>query len=252
VTETTAAPQVGVTTHTRPLLEVKGLSVAYGAIEAIRDITFSVQAGQIVSLIGSNGAGKTTTLRTISGLLRPRVGEILFEGRPIHTQPAHAILGMGVAHCPEGRRLFPRMTVEENLLLGAYTRSDDGVAEDMERVYELFPVLGERRQNKAGLFSGGEQQMLAIGRAMMSRPRLLMLDEPSMGLSPIMTQRIFDTIRNLRDLGTTVLLVEQNALAALAQSDYAYVVDLGRTTLEGTGHDLLADQRVRDAYLGES
>jgi branched-chain amino acid transport system ATP-binding protein len=159
---------------------------------------------------------------------------------------------MGVAHCPEGRRLFPRMTVEENLLLGAYTRSDDGVAEDMERVYELFPVLGERRQNKAGLFSGGEQQMLAIGRAMMSRPRLLMLDEPSMGLSPIMTQRIFDTIRNLRDLGTTVLLVEQNALAALAQSDYAYVVDLGRTTLEGTGHDLLADQRVRDAYLGES
>jgi branched-chain amino acid transport system ATP-binding protein len=252
VSETSAAPQATASTTTRPLLEVSGLSVAYGAIEAIRNVTFSVPAGQIVSLIGSNGAGKTTTLRTISGLLRPKNGTILFEGRPIHTQPAHAILGMGVAHCPEGRRLFPKMTVEENLLLGAYTRRDEGVEEDMQRVYDLFPVLGERRQNKAGLFSGGEQQMLAIGRAMMSRPRLLMLDEPSMGLSPIMTQRIFETIRNLRDLGTTVLLVEQNALAALAQSDYAYVVDLGRTTLEGTGHDLLADQRVRDAYLGES
>ena len=164
MSETSAAPQATATTPTRPLLEVRGLSVAYGAIEAIRDINFSVQAGQIVSLIGANGAGKTTTLRTVSGLLRPKRGEILFEGRPIHTQPAHAILGMGVAHCPEGRRLFPRMTVEENLLLGAYTRSDDGVTEDMERVYELFPVLGERRQNKAGLFSGGEQQMLAIGR----------------------------------------------------------------------------------------
>ncbi|AHH95977.1 ABC transporter ATP-binding protein [Kutzneria viridogrisea] len=236
----------------KPLLEVRDLCVAYGAIEAVRSVSFTVQAGQIVSLIGSNGAGKTTTLRTISGLLRPRSGQILFEGRPIHTQPAHAILGMGVAHCPEGRRLFPKMTVEENLLLGAYTRKDEGIAEDVERVYDLFPVLGERRGNKAGLFSGGEQQMLAIGRAMMSRPRLLMLDEPSMGLSPIMTQRIFDTIRDLQRLGTTVLLVEQNALAALAQSDYAHVVDLGRTTIEGTGHDLLADQRVRDAYLGEN
>ncbi|MFQ6270894.1 ABC transporter ATP-binding protein [Kutzneria viridogrisea] len=234
------------------MLEVRDLCVAYGAIEAVRSVSFTVQAGQIVSLIGSNGAGKTTTLRTISGLLRPRSGQILFEGRPIHTQPAHAILGMGVAHCPEGRRLFPKMTVEENLLLGAYTRKDEGIAEDVERVYDLFPVLGERRGNKAGLFSGGEQQMLAIGRAMMSRPRLLMLDEPSMGLSPIMTQRIFDTIRDLQRLGTTVLLVEQNALAALAQSDYAHVVDLGRTTIEGTGHDLLADQRVRDAYLGEN
>jgi branched-chain amino acid transport system ATP-binding protein len=248
-TSAVVAPVDG--TQTKPLLEVRNLSVAYGAIEAVKGISFTVHAGQIVSLIGSNGAGKTTTLRTLSGLLRPRAGEILFEGRAIHNQPAHAILGMGVAHCPEGRRLFPRMTVEENLLLGAYTRSDDGIAEDMERVYQLFPVLGERRQNKAGLFSGGEQQMLAIGRAMMSRPRLLMLDEPSMGLSPIMTQRIFDTIRELQQLGTTILLVEQNALAALAQSDYAYVVDLGRTTLEGSGHDLLADQRVRDAYLGE-
>lgn len=234
------------------LLEVRNLSVAYGAIEAVRDISFTVEAGQIVSLIGSNGAGKTTTLRTISGLLRPASGEILFQGKPIHSDPAHAILGEGIAHCPEGRRLFPRMTVEENLQLGAYVRKDDGVQADMDRVYELFPVLGERRHNKAGLFSGGEQQMLAIGRAMMSKPRLLMLDEPSMGLSPIMTQRIFDTIKELQSLGTTILLVEQNALAALALSDHGYVIDLGKTTLDGPGRELLADQRVRDAYLGEA
>lgn len=234
------------------LLEVRNLSVSYGAIEAVRDISFTVEAGHIVSLIGANGAGKTTTLRTISGLLRPTSGEILFQGKPIHNDPAHAILGEGIAHCPEGRRLFPRMTVEENLHLGAYVRKDDGVEADMQRVYELFPVLGERRHNKAGLFSGGEQQMLAIGRAMMSKPRLLMLDEPSMGLSPIMTQRIFDTIKELQSLGTTILLVEQNALAALALSDYGYVIDLGRTTLSDTGHALLADQRVRDAYLGEA
>jgi branched-chain amino acid transport system ATP-binding protein len=234
------------------LLEVRNLSVSYGAIEAVRDISFTVEAGHIVSLIGANGAGKTTTLRTISGLLRPTSGEILFQGKPIHADPAHAILGEGIAHCPEGRRLFPRMTVEENLQLGAYVRKDDGVQADMERVYELFPVLGERRHNKAGLFSGGEQQMLAIGRAMMSKPRLLMLDEPSMGLSPIMTQRIFDTIKELQSLGTTILLVEQNALAALALSDYGYVIDLGRTTLSDTGRALLADQRVRDAYLGEA
>jgi branched-chain amino acid transport system ATP-binding protein len=233
------------------LLEVRNLSVAYGAIEAVRDVSFTVGEGQIVSLIGSNGAGKTTTLRTISGLLRPKSGEILFEGKPIHQQPAHKILGLGIAQCPEGRRLFPRMTVEENLQLGAYSRRDTKVAEDMRQVYELFPVLGERRTDKAGLFSGGEQQMLAIGRAMMSRPRLLMLDEPSMGLSPIMTQLIFDTISRLQRQGTTVLLVEQNALAALALSDHGYVVDIGRTTLTGTGHDLLADKRVRAAYLGE-
>jgi branched-chain amino acid transport system ATP-binding protein len=234
------------------LLEVRNLSVAYGAIEAVRNVSFVVEPGQIVSLIGANGAGKTTTLRTISGLLRPRHGEILFKGKPIHKLPAHEILASGVAHCPEGRRLFGRMTVEENLQLGAYVRQDDGVEADMQRVYELFPVLGERRHNKAGLFSGGEQQMLAIGRAMMSKPTLLMLDEPSMGLSPIMTQLIFDTIKELKARGTTVLLVEQNALAALALSDRGYVVDLGSTTLQGPGLDLLADQRVRAAYLGES
>ncbi|WP_436500061.1 ABC transporter ATP-binding protein [Actinokineospora sp. HUAS TT18] len=233
------------------LLEVRNLSVAYGAIEAVRDVTFSVEEGQIVSLIGSNGAGKTTTLRTISGLLRPKSGDILFEGKSIADAAAHEILERGVSHCPEGRRLFGRMTVEENLQLGAYVRKDNGVAQDMQRVYDLFPVLGERRNQKAGLFSGGEQQMLAIGRAMMSKPRLLMLDEPSMGLSPIMTQRIFDTISELQSQGTTILLVEQNALAALALSDRGYVVDLGRTTLEGPGHDLLADTRVRAAYLGE-
>ncbi|WP_026422264.1 ABC transporter ATP-binding protein [Actinokineospora inagensis] len=234
-----------------PLLEVTNLSVAYGAIEAVRDVSFSVAEGQIVSLIGSNGAGKTTTLRTISGLLRPKSGTVRFEDQPIEKLPAHTILGRGIAHCPEGRRLFGRMTVEENLHLGAYVRKDNGVAADMSRVYDLFPVLGQRRHQKAGLFSGGEQQMLAIGRAMMSKPRLLMLDEPSMGLSPIMTQRIFDTIRELQSQGTTILLVEQNALAALALSDRGYVVDLGRTTLEGPGRDLLADQRVRAAYLGE-
>ncbi|WP_433507962.1 ABC transporter ATP-binding protein [Pseudonocardia halophobica] len=234
-------------------LSVRDLVVAYGAIQAVRGVTFDVEQGQIVSLIGSNGAGKTTTLRTLSGLLRPVSGTIEFDGTPIQKMPAHEILSRGVAHSPEGRRLFARMSVEENLRLGAYTRRDEaGVAQDMQRVFDLFPVLGERRANKAGLFSGGEQQMLAIGRALMSRPKLLMLDEPSMGLSPIMTQRIFDTVRELRDEGTTVLLVEQNALAALALSDKAYVIDLGRTTLSGTGAELLADPRVQEAYLGEN
>jgi len=233
-------------------LEVRDLTVAYGAIQAVRGVSFCLERGQIVSLIGSNGAGKTTTLRTISGLLRPESGQILLDGEPIHRLPAHEILARGVAHSPEGRRLFARMTVEENLLLGAYTRRDEaGIAQDLDRIYTLFPVLGERRSNKAGLFSGGEQQMLAIGRALMSRPKLLMLDEPSMGLSPIMTQKIFATVRELQAEGTTVLLVEQNALAALALSDQAYVIDLGRTTLSGTGAELLADPRVQEAYLGE-
>ena len=233
-------------------LEVRELTVAYGAIQAVRGVSFVVGRGEIVSLIGSNGAGKTTILRTISGLLRPGSGEILLDGEPLHRLPAHEILARGVAHSPEGRQLFARMTVEENLRLGAYTRRDEpGVVADLERIYALFPVLGERRTDKAGLFSGGEQQMLAIGRALMSRPKLLMLDEPSMGLAPIMTQRILETVRELRESGTTVLLVEQNALAALSLSDYAYVIDLGRTTLSGTGVELLADPRVREAYLGD-
>jgi branched-chain amino acid transport system ATP-binding protein len=233
-------------------LEVRDLTVAYGAIQAVRGVSFSVGRGEIVSLIGSNGAGKTTTLRTISGLLRPVAGEILLDGEPLHRLPAHEILARGVAHSPEGRRLFGRMTVEENLRLGAYTRRDEpAIRSDLERIYALFPVLGERRGDKAGLFSGGEQQMLAIGRALMSRPQLLMLDEPSMGLSPIMTQIILETVRDLRQAGTTVLLVEQNALAALSLSDRTYVIDLGRTTLSGTGAELLADPRVRAAYLGD-
>jgi branched-chain amino acid transport system ATP-binding protein len=232
-------------------LEVRDLTVAYGAIQAVRGVTFTVERGQIVSLLGSNGAGKTTTLRTISGLLRPVSGEVLLDGEPIHRLPAHEILGRGVAHSPEGRRLFVRMTVEENLRLGAHTRRDErAVVADLDRIYAMFPVLGQRRHDKAGLFSGGEQQMVAIGRALMSRPTLLMLDEPSMGLSPIMTEQIFATVRELQREGVTVLLVEQNAPAALALSQYAYVIDLGRTVLSGTGQDLLADPRVQAAYLG--
>ena len=234
------------------LLEVENLSVAYGAIEAVRDVSFSVEAGQIVCLIGANGAGKTTTLRTISGLLRPRAGDIRFEGKSIVKAPAHSILSRGVAHCPEGRRVFARMSVEENMRLGAYTRKDDaGVRTDMARVYELFPVLGERRSQKAGLFSGGEQQMLAIGRAMMSRPRLLMLDEPSMGLSPIMMQKIMSTIAELRSQGTTILLVEQNAQAALSLADQGHVLEVGSIVVSGPGSDLLTNDQVRKAYLGE-
>jgi branched-chain amino acid transport system ATP-binding protein len=234
------------------LLEVSELSVAYGAIEAVRNVSFVVEQGQIVCLIGANGAGKSTTLRTISGLLRPRGGDIRFEGKSITKEPAHNILSRGIAHSPEGRRVFARMTVEENLLLGAYTRKDEaGVQADVKRVFELFPVLGERRTQKAGLFSGGEQQMLAIGRAMMSKPRLLMLDEPSMGLSPIMMQTIFSTVRELKDQGVTILLVEQNAQAALGLADTGYVLETGRIVLSGTGRELLADDRVRKAYLGE-
>ncbi|GAA2412834.1 ABC transporter ATP-binding protein [Nonomuraea africana] len=232
------------------MLEVNGLSVAHGAIEAVKDVSFTIAEGQIVCLVGANGAGKTTTLRTISGLIRPRRGEILFQREPIHRLPAHSVLAAGIAHCPEGRRLFAGMSVEENLLLGAYLRRDRDIAADVARVYELFPVLGQRRAQRAGLFSGGEQQMLAIGRAMMARPRLLMFDEPTMGLSPIMIQHILDTIGVLRELGTTILMVEQNALAALTLADQGYVIDLGRTTHSGTGRELLADHRVREAYLG--
>src|SRR2546423_624665 len=193
------------------LLEVEDLHVSYGAIEAVKGVTFSVEAGQIVTLIGGNGAGKTTTLRTISGLLHPTQGDIRFEGRSIRGMPGHQVLRLGVAHAPEGRRIFGRMTIQENLDLGAFARSDKDIAADMAHVYELFPVLGERRTQAAGVLSGGEQQMLAIGRALMSRPRLMMLDEPSMGLSPIMMQRIFGVIGELQERGTTILLVEQNA-----------------------------------------
>ena len=233
------------------LLEVEDLHVSYGAIEAVKGISFSVDEGKVVTLIGGNGAGKTTTLRTLSGLLRPTQGDMRFQGKSIRGMPGHEVLRTGIAHAPEGRRIFGRMTISENLDLGAYARTDKDVRKDMDRVYELFPVLGERRGQSAGVLSGGEQQMLAIGRALMSRPKLLMLDEPSMGLSPIMMQRIFGVIDELQQQGTTILLVEQNAQAALSLADHGYVIETGKIVLDGKGEDLLHDEGVRKAYLGE-
>jgi branched-chain amino acid transport system ATP-binding protein len=233
------------------LLEVRDLHVAYGQIDAVRGISFDVDAGQVVALIGSNGAGKTTTLRTLSGLQRSSAGEVRLDGDRIDRLPAHEIVARGVAHAPEGRRLFPRMTVRENLDLGAYRRSDGEIEADVTMVYDLFPILAERRAQAAGTLSGGEQQMLAIGRALMSRPRLLMLDEPSMGLSPLVMRTIFSTLTELKARGTTLLLVEQNAQAALALADRGHVLETGRIVLSGTGADLLRDERVRKAYLGE-
>ncbi len=219
---------------------------------AVKKISFSVEQGQVVSLIGTNGAGKTTTLRTISGLLRPTSGEILFQGQPIHKTPAHEIVSMGLAHSPEGRRIFPRLSVEENLLLGAFARNDHAaIRKDLQAAYDLFPILGERRKQPSGTFSGGEQQMLAMGRAMMSKPKLLMLDEPSMGLSPIMMKRIMSTVTELQQQGTTILLVEQNAQAALKRADFGYVLEVGKIVLSGSGRELLTNDEVRKAYLGE-
>ena len=233
------------------LLEVNNLKVAYGKILAVKGISFTVGEGEVVSLIGTNGAGKTTTLRTISGLIRPAAGQILYQGKDISSVPAHEIVGLGLAHSPEGRRIFPRMTVEENLLLGAYGRRDSDVSKDLKAAYELFPILGERSKQPAGTFSGGEQQMLAMGRAMMSRPKLLMLDEPSMGLSPLMMKRIMSTVTTLQQQGTTVLLVEQNARAALRLATKGYVLEVGKIVTEGTGQELLHSDEVRKAYLGE-
>jgi branched-chain amino acid transport system ATP-binding protein len=233
------------------LLEVRDLHVAYGKIEAVKGISFSVEQGQVVTLIGTNGAGKTTTLRTISGLLRPSAGSIGFDGKPIHNAPAHQIVRLGLAHSPEGRHIFPRMTIEENLLLGAYLRKDGKIAEDVAKGYAMFPILGERRSQAAGTLSGGEQQMLAMARALMCKPRLLMLDEPSMGLSPIMMQQIMATIQELKSDGTTILLVEQNAQAALSLADQGHVLEVGRIALSGPGSQLLHDDQVRKTYLGE-
>ncbi|WP_380284664.1 ABC transporter ATP-binding protein [Kitasatospora purpeofusca] len=234
------------------LLEVQDLRVAYGKIEAVKGISFTVNRGEVTTLIGTNGAGKTTTLRTLSGLLKPTAGSITFDGQALTTVPAHKIVALGLAHSPEGRHIFPRMSIEENLLLGAFLRSDtDGIARDVDRAYGLFPILGERRKQAAGTLSGGEQQMLAMGRALMSRPKLLMLDEPSMGLSPLMMQKIMATIVELKADGTTILLVEQNAQAALSLSDRGYVMETGTIVLQGTGADLLHDESVRKAYLGE-
>jgi len=234
------------------MLEVKDLKVAYGRVRAVKGISFTVEQGQVVTLVGTNGAGKTTTLKTISGLLRPESGEVWFEGQRIDSVPAHEVLTRGLAHSPEGRRIFPRLTVEDNLRLGAFARRDKGgIAKDLERVFDLFEILRERRSQPAGTFSGGEQQMLAIGRAMMSRPKLLMLDEPSMGLSPLMMQRIMSTIVELKSEGVTILLVEQNAQAALSLADYGYVLEVGKIVLEDSGKNLLTDENVRKAYLGE-
>ncbi|MFI8291041.1 ABC transporter ATP-binding protein [Streptomyces sp. ms191] len=234
------------------LLEVEDLRVAYGKIEAVKGISFSVEAGQVVSLIGTNGAGKTTTLRTLSGLIKPTSGKITFDGQELNGIPAHKVVSLGMAHSPEGRHIFPRLTIAENLQLGAFLRKDkDGIEKDVERAYDLFPILGERRKQAAGTLSGGEQQMLAMGRALMSQPKLLMLDEPSMGLSPIMMQKIMSTIATLKAEGMTILLIEQNAQAALSLADYGYVLEVGKIKLSGTGQDLLHDDDVRKTYLGE-
>ena len=233
------------------ILELNGLSVSYGNIAAVQNLSMTVYAGEIVTLIGSNGAGKSTTLRTISGLLRPKQGDVVFEGRKINGIPGHEVVKLGICQSPEGRKIFQRMTVSENLDLGAYTRKDTaGIADDRENVLELFPRLRERINQKAGTMSGGEQQMLAVARALLGKPRLLLLDEPSMGLAPVLVDVIFETIEKIRSQGVTVLLVEQNALAALEIADYAYVLESGRLNLEGDAAELLDDPSVTAAYLG--
>ncbi|MHA3703012.1 ABC transporter ATP-binding protein [Jatrophihabitans sp. YIM 134969] len=232
------------------LLDVRDIVVKYGAIAAIKGISFDVREGEIVALLGANGAGKTTTQKTVSGMLRPAEGSITYDGKRIDGIPPHELISLGVCHVPEGRHVFPRMTVAENLEMGAFRfrRPNPG---DLERVLEMFPRLQERYGQQAGTLSGGEQQMLAIGRALMGRPRLLLLDEPSMGLAPLIVAQIFDIVRQINSEGVTVLLVEQNAAQALALADRGFVLETGELVLSGTGKDLLADDRIRAAYLGE-
>ena len=233
------------------MLKVTDLKVKYGMIEAIKGISFEVRDGEIVTMIGANGAGKTTTMHAISGLVKAAEGSIMMDDTELTKTAPNKIVKMGLAQVPEGRRVFAQQTVEENLNLGAYLRNDkDGIAHDMEDVYQLFPRLKERRTQLAGTLSGGEQQMLAMGRALMARPSILLLDEPSMGLSPLLVSEIFRIIREINDKGTTVLLVEQNAKRALAIADRAYVLETGQITLEGTGDELANDERVQKAYLG--
>ena len=232
------------------ILSVDNLNVYYGAIHAIKGVSFEVNEGEVVTLIGANGAGKSTTLQTVSGLLHSRTGSIKFCGEDISRLPSYKIVERGLAQVPEGRRIFLQMSVQENLEMGAYTKNQSGVAADLEDVYNRFPRLRERRRQIAGTLSGGEQQMLAIGRALMSHPKLLMLDEPSMGLAPILVEQIFDIIRELHRSGTTILLVEQNAQMALSVADRAYVLETGKISLSGTGAELAASDSVRKAYLG--
>jgi len=232
------------------LLELQDVHVKYGAVAALKGVTIDVEEGEIVTLLGANGAGKTTTLRTISGLLRPALGHVVFDGRRIDAMPAHQVLGIGIGHVPEGRRIFPRMSVLENLEMGAYQRKG-GNKQTMQRVFELFPVLAERKTQDGGTLSGGEQQMLAIGRALMSRPRVLLLDEPSMGLAPLIVAKIFEIIAEINADGTTVLLVEQNAAQALKLAGRGYVLETGSIVMSDDAQTLLSDDRVRAAYLGE-
>ncbi len=232
------------------LLKVEDINVYYGAIHAIKGVSFEVNEGEIVTLIGANGAGKSTTLNTVSGLLRPKTGDILFEGKSILHRAPHAIVRDGLAHCPEGRRVFAGLTVEENLQMGAYTRPGKEEADALALVYDSFPRLKERRRQSAGTLSGGEQQMLAMGRAMMSKPKLLMLDEPSMGLAPILVQQIFDMIVEMHKQGITILLVEQNASMALSIADRGYVLETGKVVLTDKASNLLTNDAVKNAYLG--
>ncbi|WP_315836037.1 ABC transporter ATP-binding protein [Bradyrhizobium prioriisuperbiae] len=233
------------------MLEIRDMVCGYGQVTALKGVSLTVAAGQLVALIGANGAGKSTTLRAISGLVPPRAGTLLFDGEDITHAGPQRVLKRGIAHCPEGRRVFPHMSVEENLEMGAYLRSDGAaVATDMARIYGEFPRLAERRRQVAGTLSGGEQQMLAIGRALMSRPRLVLFDEPSLGLAPNIVEQTFAIIRAIRDAGTTVLLVEQNAFAALEMCDHAYLLESGRVVLSGPGADLIENEHVRRAYLG--
>ena len=232
------------------MLKAEDLNVYYGPIHAVKGVSFEVNDGEVVTLIGANGAGKSTSLKTVSGLMRSRGGKIEFMGKSIASTPAHKIVELGIAHVPEGRRIFTSMTVEENLDMGAFTVRGGNIDADKERVFEQFPRLKERRRQIAGTLSGGEQQMLAMGRALMSHPKLLMLDEPSMGLAPILVEQVFDIIAALHKAGTTILLVEQNAEMALSIADRAYVMETGRITLSGTGKELAASEEVQKAYLG--